>query len=246
MTADLFGISYSPWTAKARWALDHHKIPYRYHEHLILFGMPGLRWKLRKPFGDVTVPALIAGRTRLIDSFEIARHVDVTGSGTPLFPEGKLSEIREVNRLSEVCLDAARAFTIFHILKDPEAQAEALPRFVPKNLRTWLRWIAPIGVNYIVREFNVRRKTATGYEEDYRQALQTFREKLAASGGSYLLGDFTFADIAAAVALQGVEPVNHKTLPMGPATRRIWRHPELAGEYKDLLDWRDEIFQKHR
>ena len=49
---DLYGIAYSPWTAKARWALDHHKIPYRYREHLILFGMPELRWRLKKPFGD--------------------------------------------------------------------------------------------------------------------------------------------------------------------------------------------------
>jgi glutathione S-transferase len=246
MVADLFGIAYSPWTAKARWALDHHKIPYRYREHLILFGMPELRWRLRKFCGDVTVPALVAGGLRIMDSFEIARHVDVTGSGKPLFPEGKLSEIRELNRLSELCLNAARAMTVFRILKDPEAQAEALPRFVPGRLRPWLRWIAPVGARYIAREFGVWKKTGTGYEEDYRQALEAFRARLAASGGDYLLGDFCFGDIAAAVALQGVEPVNHKTLPMGPATRRIWRHAALAAEYRDLLQWRDRLFERHR
>ena len=74
--SDLYGIAYSPWTMKARWALDHHKIPYRYREHLILFGMPELRWRLKKPFGDITVPLLVnGGGNSVMDSFEIARHV---------------------------------------------------------------------------------------------------------------------------------------------------------------------------
>jgi glutathione S-transferase len=243
---ELYGIAYSPWTAKARWALDHHKIPYRYREHLILFGMPELRWRLRRFRGAVTVPALIAGKERIMDSFEIARHVDVMGSGTPLFPESNLPEIREVNRLSEKALDAARALTIFRILKDPEAQAEALPRFVPRSLRHLLRWIAPIGAHYIAREFNVGRKTVSGYEEDYREVLEDFRKRLARSGGAYLLSAFSFADIATSVALQGLEPVSHPAIPMGPATRRIWRTPGLASEYPDLLTWRDGIFQRHR
>lgn len=243
---DLYGIAYSPWTAKARWALDHHKIPYRYREHLILFGMPELRWRLKKPFGDITVPVLVNGRSTVMDSFEIARHVDVTGSGAPLFPEGKLAEIREINRLSETALDCARAFTLFRISKDKEAQVEALPAFLPHRLRPWFRWMAPIGANYIVREFNVRRKTATGYEEDYREVLDTFRQKLSESGGAFLLGSFSYADIAAALALQGVDPVDHPTIPMGTATRRIWRHPQLAEQYQDLLAWRDRIFSDHR
>ncbi|HSA59422.1 MAG TPA: glutathione S-transferase N-terminal domain-containing protein [bacterium] len=243
---ELYGIAYSPWTAKARWALDHHKIPYRYHEHLILFGMPELRWRLRRFCGDVTVPAFTAGNTRIMDSFEIARHVDVTGSGTPLFPEGRLPEVREINRLSEKALDCARAFTIFRILKDDGAQEEALPRFVPRSLRRRLRWMAPIGARYIAREFGVWRKTAAGYEEDYREVLESLRRKLKDSGGAYLLGRFSFADIAAAMAMQGVDPVDHPSLPMGPATRRIWRHPRLSEDYKDLIAWRDGIFARHR
>jgi glutathione S-transferase len=106
--------------------------------------------------------------------------------------------------------------------------------------------MAPVGARYIAREFGVGRKTETGYEEDYREALETFRARLAGSGGDYLLGDFTFADIAAAVALQGVEPVSHPSIPMGPATRRIWRNPELTAQYEDLLTWRDRIFARHR
>jgi len=243
---DLYGISYSPWTAKARWALDHHKIPYRYREHLILFGMPELRWRLKKPFGDITVPVLVNGHSAVMDSFEIARHVDVTGSGTALFPEEKQAEIREINRLSEKALDCARALTIFRIRKDKDAQLEALPSFIPQFAKPGLRWMAAVGIRYIVNEFGVGRKTQTGYEEDYREVLEAFRKQRAAGGGEYLLGTFSYADIAAALALQGVVPVRHPTIPMGPATRRIWGHPQLETEYSDLVAWRDQLFAKHR
>src|SRR4051812_4751156 len=56
--ATLVGIGFSPWTQKARWALDHHGLGYRYHEHLILFGMPQLHWQMRKWREPLTVPAL--------------------------------------------------------------------------------------------------------------------------------------------------------------------------------------------
>ncbi|HEX5036983.1 MAG TPA: glutathione S-transferase [bacterium] len=244
---DLYGIAYSPWTMKARWALDHHKIPYRYREHLILFGMPELRWRLKKPFGDITVPLLVnGGGNAVMDSFEIARHVDVTGSGTTLFPEGRLEEIREINRLSETALDSVRALTIFRILEDKDAQLELLPAFIPRRLRRCSRWMVPVGINYLIREFAVRKKTKTGFEEDYRLVLEDFRKRLAASATGRLLGDFTFADIAAAAALQGVEPVDHPSLPMSPTIRRLWRHPELAKDYEDLLKWRDSLFLEYR
>lgn len=242
----LYGLCYSPWTVKARWALDHHKIPYRYHEHLLLFGMPALRWHLRKPFGDVTVPALVSGKIRIIDSFEIARYAESIGSGPPLFPSDRLEEIREINRLSEVALDCSRAFTSFRILKEPEAQMEVLPAFIPSILRRGLRFLTYLGGWYIEKEFKIRRKTLKAYEEDYRLVLEEFRRRLHGEGGSYLLGHFTYADIAAALALQGVEPVRHPTLPLGEAFRRAWTHPALSAKYKDLLTWRDEIFRKHR
>lgn len=250
MALDLYGIAYSPWTLKARWALDHHKIPYRYREHLILFGMPELRWRLKKPCGDITVPLLIDPKTgakgAVMDSFEIAKHVDVTGSGRPLFPEGRMDEIREINRLSETALDAVRALTIHRILSDKTAQLELLPPFIPKTLRRATRWMVPIGTGYLIREFEVRKKTITGFEEDYRQVLNAFRGRLASSQTGCLLGDFSFADIAAAAALQGVEPVEHPTIPMSPGIRNLWRHPELAKKYADLVEWRDQIFKAHR
>ena len=43
----LYGVGYSPWTERARWALDHHRIAYRYREHLPMLGEPMLRRRAR-------------------------------------------------------------------------------------------------------------------------------------------------------------------------------------------------------
>ena len=57
----LTALPYSPWSEKATWALDHHRIDYKYDEHMPLVGDIKLRWRLRKPKGIVTVPVLEDG-----------------------------------------------------------------------------------------------------------------------------------------------------------------------------------------
>ncbi len=41
--ATLHGLSCSPWTWRARWALDHHRIDYDYREHTPMLGERRLR-----------------------------------------------------------------------------------------------------------------------------------------------------------------------------------------------------------
>src|SRR5690606_1635100 len=50
-------------------------------------------------------------------------------------------------------------------------------------------------------------------------------------GRRYLLDSFSYADIAAAVALQPIQPVADRFLRLGPATREAWTEPELADEF---------------
>jgi glutathione S-transferase len=44
----LVALHYSPWSEKARWALDHHGVAYRYEEYKILLGEPKLRLATKK------------------------------------------------------------------------------------------------------------------------------------------------------------------------------------------------------
>ena len=60
----LYGLTQSAWTEKARWALEHHGIAYRYHEHVPVLGEVLLRLKARPRDADaeatsVMSPALV-------------------------------------------------------------------------------------------------------------------------------------------------------------------------------------------
>jgi glutathione S-transferase len=59
-------------------------------------------------------------------------------------------------------------------------------------------------------------------------------------------GELTYADITAAVNLQMVRPVRDTFLRIGPATRACWTMPALESRYADLLEWRDQLYEKHR
>jgi glutathione S-transferase len=77
----LYAESFFPWCETARWALDHHRVQYRSHEHVPLFGEVALRLVARRPFGRVTVPLLVDGPLVLMDSVAIARSAVRTSSG---------------------------------------------------------------------------------------------------------------------------------------------------------------------
>ncbi|MGZ3698251.1 MAG: glutathione S-transferase family protein [Bdellovibrionota bacterium] len=237
----LIGLRYSPWTERARWALDHHGIPYRYEEHLLLFGMPKLRWELGDWKSEITLPILLEGRQRFGDSLEIARHADQLGQGPKLFPAAAAETIDELHRLSERALDAGRAALIYRLPLDPKAQKGSLPTFIPDWMRGMLRPLAHLGASYIRREFETQGRPYEQCVAELREALLKIR---AARGGKKFLaaGQFTFADITAAVVLQLVEPVDFKFVPLNPAARPVWSQPELAREFSDLVNWRDELY----
>jgi glutathione S-transferase len=246
MTAELVGLSYSPWTEKARWALDHCGVGYRYTEHLLILGMPSLRAKLGRWKGGVTVPAFIDGSTRLTDSFLIARHADREGKAG-LFPEGAVDRVREFNDLSESALDAARVALLFRMDADRDSRRQSLPGFVPRALRPAFEPVARLGMAYIRSEFALAGKTAEGSEETIRQVLKRLRAALAEGRGDYVIGErFSYADIVLAVVLQAVEPVAERFLPLEPAVRRVWASPRLREEFGDLVSWRDRIYERHR
>ncbi|MET0286005.1 MAG: glutathione binding-like protein, partial [Polyangiales bacterium] len=76
---------------------------------------------------------------------------------------------------------------------------------------------------------------ALANEGAMREVLRAGRAELGRR--PYLLGPFSYADIALASCLQMVEPLAIAQ----PATREVWRWPELAAEFADLLAWRQRL-----
>lgn len=240
----LYAESFAPWCEKARWALDHHGISYRYTEHVPMLGELRLRIVARRMSGIVTVPLLVHDGQVLMDSFAIARHAEQHGRGTLLFPPGREDEIAAWNEQSEIIMVAGRALLLPRIAASPAALREQLPPFVPASWRSGLEPLAASGVRHLVRKYQTSALEAAEYEARARAALE--RLQAALREREWLLDTFSFADITMATSLQFILPVAERYISLGPATREAWTHPGLAAEYADLLAWRDRLYTTHR
>jgi glutathione S-transferase len=240
----LYGLQQSPWTEKARWALDHHTVAYRYHEHVPVLGEVLLRIKARsRPAGTKpSVPLLVDGAHVLPSSLAIARHAEGLGRGEPLFPKDEDGEVVRWANVSDRIIGAGRARVLAGLRANRDAQREALPSFIPGALRGVLTPMAVTAAMFLGSKYDVSRDLDAETEKELRPALEDVRKALG--GRPYLLDRFTFADVAVAASLQAVKPRNKA--PIGPATRAIWENAALAPEYGDLLAWRDTIYAKHR
>ena len=240
----LYGLAQSPYTEKARWALDHHAIAYRYQEHVPLFGEVLLRLKVRAAATrgkKATVPLLVDGADVLPTSLEVARYADRIGRGAALFPEDQLVDVLRWADVSDRIVGIGRASALAGLRSNRAAQREALPPFVPPFLRGSLApTISSISI-FLASKHDVPSDTAAEVEK-LGPLLEEVRRALG--GGSYLLAGLTFADVAVAASLQVLRPRASSSL--GPGTRAIWSHEDLAADYEDLLAWRDRLYRQHR
>ena len=119
---------------------------------------------------------------------------------------------------------------------DVAALEESLPGFVPSTMRPALRFAARDAVRRLERKYAHLDEPGS-----LRRALAEIRSGLAAARCDYLLGRFSYADIAMAVVLETIAPIARTTPPLGPATKRCWSDAALAEEFSDLLSWRSRL-----
>jgi glutathione S-transferase len=237
----LVGEGFAPWTEKARWALDHHHIAYRYEEYSPLVSEPWLRIRARRWRGPISVPYLLGPRLSLGDSFAIAGEAERMGDGAPLLPADLVAAITVWNERSERLMRAGRAQILARTDADTAVAAESLPAFVPDALRPRLAGSVKVGTAYLRSKYAVRPVP----DEELEPDLAAVRAAIGERHG-YLVGRFTLADVAIATALQVVRPHPQRPAGLGPAQREAWARPALAARWQDLLAWRDEMLERHR
>lgn len=235
----LYGIAQSPWTHRARWALEHHHVRYDYHEHVPMLGEVLLRRKAKAK--KASVPLLVGPEGEAVmGSFAIAKHAEGMGKGEPLIPKEDAEAVSKWNDVAEKITNAGRIDTIRKLKVDRATQRDSLPDFFPGVVRTVLAPTAALAGSFLLskydlpEDFDVEKTLRSGYEE--------VRKGLA--GKEHLLGRFTYADIAVATALQTLRP--HPSARLGPGTTKAWSHEALAKEFADLVEWRDRIYEKYR
>ncbi|HTL32940.1 MAG TPA: glutathione S-transferase family protein [Kofleriaceae bacterium] len=237
----LLGLPYSPWTERARWALDVRGVAYEKRLYSPLLGEPGLRRKLGKWRGVVSVPVLTDDDgTVVADSIAIARWANERGAGTDLFPSELDAEIGKLIALADRGLAAGRALSLIRLLRDDEGLLEMVPRSLRKM--PGARAISAAGIRRTLRKYDGLRD-----EEAARSALAGVLDEVRAAlaGRPTLLGRFTYADIAVAQVLAFVEPPAFG-LKIGAGTRRSFCDDVLSERYRDLVVWRDALYEAHR
>ena len=238
-------IPFSPWSEKARWALDHHRVDYREAPFMPVFGELALRLRMRKPVGRITVPVLHDGGHWFTDSFDIARHSDEIGGGSPLFPTDRLEEIGAWNQRSEVALAAGRAILMQGWASTPELATAALPPSLPVALKHLLRPLGQKRLEAFMAKYDIREE-----DDSHQSVLAAELDELekALSGRRYLVDDsFSYADITMALTLQQVSPVDPSYIVrmsgLGPAGMNI---DAFTRRYANLIAWRDDLYARHR
>lgn len=238
----LVGLRQSPWTEKARWALDHHELAHEYVEHRPVLGEPALRLRLKDARGRVTVPVLFTRHGALRTSAAIADFADRIGRAPSLFPKAHRDAIRRWDARSEEALVLVRNLYAGALGQSREALAESAPPLLPSPLRGPL---ASLGFRLFALKYGLGVPDQGQDERALASILEGLREALEAGGSAYLLGEFTYADVAMAVVLHGVRPADDAWVPLPPATRACWTRPALAARFADLLAWRDALYARH-
>jgi glutathione S-transferase len=244
-TVRLVMLPISPFSERARWALDHHRIDYESIVHVPFIGERRLRRLVGTRQARVTAPALLLPDRVLTQSWDIAEYADAHGHSSRLLPADRMSDVQHYNDLADRTMEAGRALVTRALLASPAALEETLPPGVPRFLRPWLRPLSRYGARWFARKYELRLDEPAASIAAVRAALEILRAGLAQSP-RYLLGSLSYADIVMAVSLQAVAPVPDRYIRLGPATRQVWSQPELAAEFADLITWRDALYERHR
>ncbi|MFT3922863.1 MAG: glutathione S-transferase N-terminal domain-containing protein [Myxococcales bacterium] len=250
---ELWYLPYSPWSEKARWALDVLGVPYRKRIYQPLIGELGLRALVKRPRGRVSVPVLRTASGAIAESLDIARyagaHARAQGSRIELFPAGRERDIARYDALSEAGLSAGRARALQRLLEKDSALAELVPPVLRAGLGKLAPRLAAMAIRRTLRKYEADRVSESAHERVLGEALDALRADLKRSTAQAepktLLEHFSYADITMAQILAFIEPPK-LGLRIGTETRETFRDPVFGPRYADLIAWRDELYEKYR
>ena len=127
---------------------------------------------------------------------------------------------------------------------DPELALAFLPPAVPSALKRLLLPVARKGVAAFISKYRMR-ENADLHESILLRELDRLFAALA--GRQYLIGDtLSYADIAMALVLQMISPVDKRYMAALPGIRQTTTPTELQRRYASLITWRDNLYAQHR
>ncbi len=198
----LITIPLSHYCEKARWALDRVALPYREEPHA-----PLLHRIATKRNDGGSVPVLVHGGNRFIDSTDILVHADAVCGGNLLYPRD--AELRrEVDALEEQ-FDTqlgthARRWAYEQLLPNTKLLRSLWSHEAPWLEARLLAVIMPLARRMIRAGYRI---TPEGAQRSLERVREVFREvdrrlsdgRLFLTGERFTAADLTFASLAAPV-----------------------------------------------
>jgi len=245
VTVVLWHIELSHYNEKARWALDHKRIP---HERRVpMPGLHGFRAMVLTRGAQRRLPVMKLDGRRIGDSTAIIAALEKYAPEPPLYPEDPAQRARALELedwFDEQLAPPLRRFVWYHTLPDTDATAASLfttPSPVRERL---LRAAAPVVRPVVRRDYDVTDEASARAREQVVAAMDRVEAELGPSG--YLVGDdFTVADLTAASLFTPVlAPPQRPYVPQTVAPPIQELREELSA--RPGGEWVAEMYTRHR
>lgn len=241
----LLTIPFSHYCEKARWGLQHVRIPFVEEGHAPLFHLRAVR----AAGGGRTVPVLVTDDKVLADSTDILRFADRHATADrKLYPAAVETEVAAMEDLfDEQFGPHTRRLAYYHTLHDRDLVVGLGTRGVPRWQGRLVDWGFPLARAYIKRGYKIDDGGAARSLKKVNDIFAEVDGRLA-DGRPYLTGDgFTAADLtfAALGALLLFPPEHPVGIPEDRASPaylalRDQLRPRPAGQLllRVYRDWR--------
>jgi glutathione S-transferase len=245
----LWQIGISHYAEKARWALDHKRIPHRRRAILPGSHIPIAFWLTRG--AEYTLPVLELDGAAIGDSTAIIAALEERFPEDPLYPAdpGQRRHALELEDFFDEELGPATRLLVFHeLINEPEMFAELASKAVPGPLGAAKGFIGAYARAYTSLRFGAGDGgAAVAARAKIVAALDRLDAELAANGGEFLVGDsLSVADVTAASLFYPlVEPDEGPQPDDAPTPPALESFREELRERPGYL-WVEETFRRHR
>jgi glutathione S-transferase len=233
----LWQYNFSHYNEKARWALDHKRIPH-VRRSLLPGGPRAMRFAARG-----TLPVLDLDGKRIVDSTRIIEALERRQPEPPLYPRDE--DERRLALELEDFFDEEMGHDLRRVAFfdwPNEYIGALLTTAQPAAVRAPFRATLPVGMVWARRRYRIHPEDVEASRRKVEAALDRLESELGS--GDYLVGEgFTVADLTGASLLFPLaRPAEMQYDPPAPAG---WEFGERLAD-RPAMDWVREMYRRHR